>query len=85
MSDQTSLERAEAALRRVEAQLRSVVNHSSIIIWALDADGVFTLSEGAGLASLGLAPGEVVGRSVFEVYETAGRERAIANAIPWAR
>ena len=38
------------------------------IVFALDAEGVFTASEGEGLASLGLKPGEVVGRSAFEVY-----------------
>ncbi len=38
------------------------------ILFALDAAGVFTASEGEGLAALGLQPGEVVGRSAFEVY-----------------
>lgn len=38
------------------------------IVFALDAEGVFTASEGEGLAALGLQPGEVVGRSAFEVY-----------------
>lgn len=38
------------------------------IVFALDADGVFTASDGEGLSSLGLDPGEVVGRSAFEVY-----------------
>ena len=66
--DRSELERAEAALRRVEQQLRSVVNHSSVIVWAVDADGVFTLSEGRGLEALGLEPGQVVGQSVFELY-----------------
>ena len=39
-----------------------------MVLFALDADGVFTLSEGKALERLGLEPGEVVGRSVFEVY-----------------
>ena len=38
------------------------------IVFALDAEGVFTASEGDGLAALDLKPGEVVGRSAFEVY-----------------
>jgi PAS domain S-box-containing protein len=38
------------------------------IVFALDAEGVFTASDGEGLAALGLEPGEVVGRSAFEVY-----------------
>jgi len=31
-------------------------------------DGTFLLSEGKGLSKLGLKPGEVVGKSVFELY-----------------
>lgn len=38
------------------------------VVFALDADGVFTASDGEGLAALGLKPGGVVGRSAFEVY-----------------
>jgi len=37
------------------------------VAFAVDADGVFTASEGEGLAALGFRPGEVVGRSAFEV------------------
>ena len=47
------------------------------IVFALDADGVFTASEGEGLASLGLEPGEVVGRSAFEVYR--GEPQVLEN------
>ena len=38
------------------------------IVFALDAEGVFTASDGEGLSALGLEPGEVVGRSAFEMY-----------------
>src|SRR3990172_404979 len=34
----------------------------------MDRQGVFTLSEGRGLDALGLKPGQVVGRSVFDLY-----------------
>jgi len=36
--------------------------------WMVDEEGVFILSEGDGLASLDLTPGEVVGKSVYDVY-----------------
>lgn len=39
-----------------------------LVIWAVDCDGVFTLSEGPGLQALGLRPGEAVGNSVYEMY-----------------
>ena len=49
-------------------RLSAVVDQAPIVVYGIDARGVFTLSEGAGLASLGLAPGEVVGRSIFDLY-----------------
>ncbi len=59
---------AEEALRESERRLQTVVGNAPVILFALDKEGVFTLSEGQGLEALGVRPGEVVGRSVFEVY-----------------
>ncbi len=56
------------ALRDSDDRLRSVINSASMVLWALDAGGRFTFSDGGALRLLGLQPGEVVGRSVFEVY-----------------
>ncbi|MGH7343214.1 MAG: PAS domain-containing protein, partial [Candidatus Rokuibacteriota bacterium] len=67
--DVTESRRVRQALAVAEERLRVVVANSPVVLFALDADGVFTLSEGMGLQALGLAPGEVVGRSVFEVYK----------------
>jgi signal transduction histidine kinase len=39
-----------------------------LIVFALDRNGLFTLSEGKGLGDLGLSPGAVVGKSILEVY-----------------
>lgn len=66
--DVTSQRRAEEALRRAEERLRLVVTNAPIVLFALDHTGRFTLSEGRGLAVLGLKPGQVVGQSVFDVY-----------------
>ncbi len=66
--DITERVRAEEALRETEARLRTVIANSPIVLFALDREGVFTLSEGKVLDALGLKPGEVVGKSVFDVY-----------------
>ena len=58
----------QKALRESEQFLRSVIDHASIVLWAIDKDGVFTFSEGKVLEKLGLVPGEVVGSSVFDLY-----------------
>ena len=47
---------------------RAGLNHVPFVMFSLDAEGVFTALEGNGLAALGLEPGELVGRSAFEVY-----------------
>ena len=60
--------RIEQALRDSEARLQAVVSNSPVVLFTLDSEGVFRLSEGRGLAGLQLKPGEVVGRSVFELY-----------------
>jgi len=70
LQDVTERRRVEEALRRAEASLSTVISHAPIVLFSTDAQGVFTMSEGRGLESLGLKPGEVVGRSVFDVYES---------------
>jgi diguanylate cyclase (GGDEF)-like protein/PAS domain S-box-containing protein len=62
------LEARTEELTTSEARLRTVVSNAPVVLFAVDNRGMFTLSEGAALAPLGLAPGEVVGRSVRDVY-----------------
>ncbi len=50
------------------AWLRRVVATLPHVLWAVDRNGVFTLSEGGALPALGLKPGQVVGESAFEIY-----------------
>ncbi|MGZ3438441.1 MAG: sensor histidine kinase [Polyangia bacterium] len=68
MIDTTDARRAAEALRAAENRLREVVNNAPVVLFALDRDGIITLSEGSGLRKFGLAPGEIVGRDVFEIY-----------------
>jgi len=56
------------ALRVSEERLRTVVANAPLILFTIDPAGVYTMSDGAGLAALGREPGAVVGRSVFDVY-----------------
>jgi len=66
--DVTDQRRAERALERAEERLHTVVSGCPIVLFAIDRNGIFTLSEGEGLSALGLEPAEVVGQSVFAVY-----------------
>ncbi|HEU5459172.1 MAG TPA: PAS domain S-box protein [Pyrinomonadaceae bacterium] len=66
--DITEKKQAREALRKAEKRLRTVVASASLILFATDKNGIFTLCEGEGLKSLSLQPGELVGQSVYEVY-----------------
>ena len=66
--DITASKTAQMQLLKAEDRLSEIVNNAPIVVFALDNNGVFTLSEGMGLRALGLKPGEVVGRSLFELY-----------------
>jgi PAS domain S-box-containing protein len=60
--------RIEAALGASEERLRTIVAHAPVVLFAVDRDGIFTLSEGAGLTALGIRPNEHVGQSYFTLY-----------------
>jgi PAS domain S-box-containing protein len=82
--DVTEARRIEEALRQTEARLRRVVAASPIVLFAIDQKGVFTLSEGRGLARLGREPGEAVGQSLWDLYKDypeilASARRALAG------
>lgn len=67
--DITDRKEAEEALRESEEKLKTVVNHAPVILWSINKDGIFTFSEGFGLKALKLQPGEVVGKSVYDIYK----------------
>jgi PAS domain S-box-containing protein len=56
-------------LSEAEQRLRTVVAKAPVVFFSLDANGVFTLSEGRALEKLGLKPGQVVGQSIFQLYK----------------
>ena len=60
----------EVKARKIgENLIHTVFAYLDGILFSMDKDGIFLLSDGAGLSLLGLVPGQVVGQSVFEVYK----------------
>ncbi len=65
--DVTARKAAEQALYQTEEQLRMVISSAPVVLWAINKDGIYTLSEGKALEAIGYEPGEAVGRSIFEI------------------
>lgn len=61
----------ESALSRSETLLHTVVSNIPIVLFAIDKQGVFTLSEGKGLSALGLNSGQVMGKRITDVYHNS--------------
>src|SRR5581483_9338916 len=53
--------------------------NAPIFLFAVDAKGIFTLSEGRGLEALNLRPGQIVGCSIFDLYR--GHPQVPANVL----
>ncbi len=58
----------EEALRKSEQQLQAVINSAPVIVYVIDKDGLILMSEGRGLADIGINANRIAGRSIFDVY-----------------
>ena len=61
--------RAERELIETDQVVRTILDSLPLVLYTLDEEGRFTRSQGKALETIGLEPGEIVGRSVFEVFE----------------
>ena len=68
LSDITEQKRAEQALIQSQQHLQSIVQGVPIILFAINAAGVFTLADGRGLRSLAMRARDVLGKHVSEVF-----------------
>ena len=68
-TDVTDQENIEKALRISEEKLKTVISEAEVILFSIDKSGIITFSDGKGLESLNLLPGEMVGKSIYEYYK----------------
>jgi PAS domain S-box-containing protein len=73
-TNQWALAAAHQALRESDSRLRAVVANLPVVLFTVDTAGILTLSEGKGLARLGLSPGAAVGRHISEVLTELGTD-----------
>jgi PAS domain S-box-containing protein len=64
VQDITDRKRAEDELRANEARLQVLIEQMPALLWTMDRELRFTSSSGAGMATLGLQPQDVIGRSL---------------------
>ncbi|MEM7786321.1 MAG: EAL domain-containing protein [Bacteroidota bacterium] len=58
----------ERQIRELDARAQTILDEAPIVLFGLDADGVFTIAEGAGLRPLGVDSTDLVGQNAFELY-----------------
>lgn len=73
----------DAGLQSATMQLfQRALATAPIVLWAIDRDGHYTMSEGNGLALLGMEPGESVGLSALEMFkDNPAVAKALAQAL----
>ncbi|HZP25736.1 MAG TPA: PAS domain S-box protein [Dehalococcoidia bacterium] len=69
MSDVSESQRIKRTLEETESRLRVMVQTLPIILYSFDARGAVTLAEGKGLESIGFRPADVIGKSIFDLFE----------------
>jgi signal transduction histidine kinase/CheY-like chemotaxis protein len=68
--DATACWQAEVEAHQNEQRLGAILAHVPGFYYSVDRNFVFTASDGAGLTALKLAPGELVGTSLLELWGT---------------
>ena len=74
--DISDLKRAHEELHRADLRMREVLSNAPVAMTVIDKRGIVTVSDGAGLGPLGLAPHQMVGTS-FDDF--VGADSAIAR------
>ena len=74
VEDITERKRVEEALRERETRMRLLTEQIPAVLWTTDVNQRFTSSTGSGLKHLGLEPGQVVGMTLQEYFQTEDRE-----------
>jgi len=59
---------ARQALAEKQHLLQSLLDNAPVVVWYVDGDGRFQLSEGSALSLLGMVPGQAVGKTVEEIF-----------------
>ncbi|MCW9032760.1 MAG: EAL domain-containing protein [Alphaproteobacteria bacterium] len=67
--DVTEQNNISLELQLSDQRLKTTIQGAPVVLFSFDPDGIITLSEGKGLTALGLEQGELVGQSIFDLYD----------------
>ncbi len=82
--DVTEQRRAAEALRESEARLRLMAEQLPAIVITTDRELRFTFAIGAGLDAIGLAPEQIIGRTMRDVLGASPANKAALDSLPRA-
>jgi two-component system, sensor histidine kinase PdtaS len=68
--DISDRKRAETEAHKTSALLRTIVRGAPVVLFAMEANGIITLSEGHGMSKLGIGPGQSIGLSALDLYRS---------------
>jgi len=78
-TDITRQKQAELAANELAQRYRLISEQLPCSFWSTDRELRYTSSAGAGLKKIGLEPGQVIGKTICEMYEDQpGKEKALA-------
>ena len=78
-ADITDLKRAEIALRESEARFQAFMDNSPAASWITDSEGTLVYLSQTYFQMFALPSTDVVGRSIFEVYEATIAQQFLQN------
>ncbi|WP_437758919.1 PAS domain S-box protein [Sorangium sp. So ce1389] len=69
-------------LRRRSKILEALMRNVTICVWSIDHNGIFTYHDGKGLELVGMKPGELVGKNLFDAFEDTDEVRQALEGTP---
>lgn len=68
MLDISEIKKTQHDLMETKLHIQSIVNSAPMILFSIAKDGTYIMSEGKGLETIGAKSGEIVGKSMYDVY-----------------